>query len=158
MKLEKVLPFIKSRLTLNEETGCMDFRGCDNGSGYGIVDISEGGKRICRVMVHRAIYEEAHGPIAEEVKIRHSCDRTRCCNIDHLLAGSNADNVQDRVERNRSARGSRHGLSKLIEDDVRAIRIAAAHGATREELAKEYKVNPRNIDFIVERVTWSHVQ
>jgi hypothetical protein len=45
-----------------------------------------------------------HGPIAEGVVIRHSCDNRPCCEPLHLLSGTHADNVQDRVARGRTAR------------------------------------------------------
>lgn len=41
---------------------------------------------------------------------RHRCDRMPCCCPDHLLWGSQADNVMDRVVRGRTAVGERNGF------------------------------------------------
>lgn len=50
---------------------------------------------------HRVVWEHHNGPIPEGVEIRHSCDNPPCCNIEHLLLGTHADNVHDMFERGR---------------------------------------------------------
>lgn len=47
---------------------------------------------------HRLAYYLAHGPIPDGTIIRHSCDNPPCCEWQHLLAGTHADNVRDRAE------------------------------------------------------------
>lgn len=59
-------------------------------------------------LAHRWAYEQFVGPLYEGCVIRHSCDEPLCVNPDHLLIGSQADNVADRVARGRSARGPRN--------------------------------------------------
>lgn len=53
---------------------------------------------------------------------RHTCDNPACCRPDHLVVGTQADNVRDRVERGRSALGRGNGRNVLSENDVFAVR------------------------------------
>ena len=47
---------------------------------------------------HRAVYEDAHGPIeSSDLFVCHACDNPRCINIDHLFLGSNSVNILDAV-------------------------------------------------------------
>ena len=127
-----------------------------------------------RQSVARWILESTTGEVGEVA--RHRCDRMPCCNPDHLLWGTQADNVRDQFEHGRRtpgdpsawksrrvnrphrlARGESHGLAKLTEDQVRAIREAHLGGATIYRLAKDYGVTKRSIQQIVRRVTWTHV-
>lgn len=55
-----------------------------------------------RTSVHRAAYEATHGPIPKGMVCRHTCDNASCVNPDHLLVGTQADNVRDMWERNRA--------------------------------------------------------
>ena len=48
----------------------------------------------------------AHGYVPEVV--RHACDNPPCCNPLHLLGGTHADNVADKVRRGRVPRGETH--------------------------------------------------
>jgi IS30 family transposase len=56
-----------------------------------------------------------------------------------------------------AARGSRHGLAKLTEHQVRMIRAAARSGVPQTELARGYGVAGSTISRIVARGTWIHV-
>jgi hypothetical protein len=46
---------------------------------YGRFDI--GGERF---LVHRVAYEQAKGPIADDMILHHLCDNVLCCNVNHL--------------------------------------------------------------------------
>ena len=52
--------------------------------------------------LHRLMWE-AHNaePIPEGMVVRHTCDNTRCCNPNHLVIGTQQENVDDMYERGR---------------------------------------------------------
>ncbi len=106
------------------------------------------------VRLHRFVYEERYGEIPNELVVRHKCDNPNCINPEHLEIGTHADNIRDRVERNRSARGSNHGRAKLTEDNVRYIRNT---NETTYFLAKEFDVDRKTIRNIRQFKTWKHV-
>lgn len=67
-----------------------------NDDGYGIVSV-EGEDYFA----HRAVFMLVGGPIDSGLVVRHSCDNPRCINPAHLLLGTQADNVQDSIDRGR---------------------------------------------------------
>ena len=124
--------------------------------GYGKV----GARRAMR-KAHREAYEAVHGPgSADGLVVRHRCDTPPCCNPDHLVIGTQADNVRDKMDRGRQARGETNGSAKLTEADVRTIRAeyvprSRTHGT--RALARKYGVAPSLISMIANRERWGHV-
>lgn len=91
--------------------------------------------------------------------VRHKCDNPICCNPDHLLLGTQLENIQDRDKRGRTSKGEHRYNSKLTEKEVREIRkkyIPRKYGLPR--LAKEYGVDFTTIDAIIKRRGWKHVK
>lgn len=48
--------------------------------------------------LHRAIYEQTYGKLEKGLVVRHLCNNRRCININHLAAGTQAENIQDSVK------------------------------------------------------------
>lgn len=75
------------------------------------------GKLTCnrrQRQAHAASWEAHNGrPVPDGLVVRHRCDVSLCVNPNHLLIGTQADNINDRDSRGRTARGDRHGRSKL---------------------------------------------
>lgn len=118
---------------------------------FGHVNLKRDGKTV---YAHRIAYEENHGEIPDGMVIRHKCDNSSCINPEHLEIGTHDDNVKDRVKRNRSASGSKHGRSKITEKDVPIIYHSTK---SQTELEKEYGVDRKTIYGIKNRKTWKHV-
>ena len=67
--------------------------------GYGCLRL--GGKLH---FAHRLAWQAKHGPIPDGLVLRHRCNVRRCCNPDHLVPGTRAENNADqKVERLRLA-------------------------------------------------------
>lgn len=82
-------------------SGCWIWmRGCTS-SGYGVVYLEHHTPKYA----HRASYEKHIGPIPPGLHILHTCDIPSCINPAHLYAGTNQDNIRDRMIRGRSKGG-----------------------------------------------------
>ncbi len=57
---------------------------------------------------HVWAWEVKHGPIPPGKQVLHYCDVRACINTEHLFLGTNADNVADKVQKGRQAKGSAH--------------------------------------------------
>lgn len=96
----------------------------------------------------------------------HHCDEPACVRPDHLYWGLHADNMRDRMERGRTARGDRmphqrihgsaHPRARVTEDDVVAIR-AAYRPRLGGELMRRYGLSQAALWRIVNRRSWRHV-
>ena len=94
------LPTVEERFWSHVVTmpnGCMEWSGRVDRKGYGRVTVN--GKHLA---AHRFAWELANGPIPDGLHIRHFvCDNPPCCNPEHLLPGTHADNMADMVAKGR---------------------------------------------------------
>lgn len=94
------------------ESGCWLWLASLNNQGYG---------HFNEKYAHRVSFEITNGPIPDGLIVRHKCDVSCCVNPDHLLIGTQKENMQDAVNRGRIAKGEklpqyRHGkYSKYTE-------------------------------------------
>ena len=137
--------------------GCIEWEGATTPRGYGKFTRKVGHRKYKTIAAHRDVYEKNVGPIPEGMVIRHSCDNPRCINIDHLLIGTQKENVKDREDRKRGnpPTGTRNTNAKLDDDKVRAIRLRSDESVSK--LAKEFGVTRRVIYLVIKRDAWSHV-
>jgi hypothetical protein len=137
--------------------GCWSWTGGTNGVGYGALGIRLGPDQWEKVSAHRFSWSLAHGEIEPGVFVCHRCDNPRCVNPAHLFLGTHADNMRDRMERGRQARGERHGHSKLKPADVVLIRNERAAGTTAAALAERFGVSGPCVSRICTGKTWSYI-
>jgi hypothetical protein len=102
------------------ESGCWIWMSTIHESGYGRVCL---GKKP--FLAHRASYEEKYGKIPNGLMALHSCDVKSCVNPDHIFVGTQQDNMNDKVRKNRQAKGISHGNAKLTEDQAREIKFSS---------------------------------
>lgn len=136
-------------------TACWPYIGKIGTKGYGQHFI--GDKEIA---AHRAVWVLANGemPLLTDDKptcVLHKCDNPPCCNPSHLFLGSNRDNVDDMIAKNRQAKGENSGRAKLTEDAVVAILGA---DETSKVLADRFGVAQTTIHNVRLRRTWAHVK
>lgn len=146
---------LKERLErkLKKQGSCLVWTGSTDRWGYG--KIGSLGKTKG---THVVAYELAKGPIPKGKQVRHSCDNPPCCNPAHLLLGTNRDNVNDRTERGRGARGSTHADAKLTEKQVKELREKWSTGKyTQKALGAEYGVKQSLVSQLVNRKVWKHI-
>lgn len=85
--------------------------------------------------------------------LRHACDNPLCCNPDHLLTGTQQDNINDKVARGRQAKGEAHGMSKLTTKQVERMRALRNCGWTLARLASEFDTSQSNVSSICRHLT-----
>lgn len=105
-------------------------------------------------MAHRLAYFLSNGKLHPDDVVRHTCDTPSCCNPKHLIIGSHADNVADRVSRGRSASGTRNGRSKLTEQQVLKIFHDTRSSTV---IANEYGVDGSIVRLIKKKKIWKSV-
>jgi hypothetical protein len=115
------------------------------------------GKKIVRT--HRFAYEHFVGSIPDNLCVLHKCDNPSCVRPDHLFLGTNKDNVDDKLSKDRHPRGQDTVLAKLTDQDVKEIKqkLKFPYIGINNDLAKEYGVNNRTISGIKTGRSWSHV-
>jgi hypothetical protein len=89
---------LKRRL-IRQPNGCLEWAGyiCSQ-TGYGKIANTPGAP----ISVHVAVWIVQVGPVPAGLVVRHKCDNRACGDIDHLLVGTQADNVRDMVSRGRT--------------------------------------------------------
>ena len=118
---------ILARAVENTETGCWEYGGYRNRQGYG----TNGGRTA-----HSVVSERWYGPPPfPGAAALHSCDNPSCVNPEHLRWGSQLENMRDMVSRDRQARGTTNGRSKLTEAQVLDI---YSDSRTQSVIAAEY--------------------
>jgi hypothetical protein len=139
---------------------CWEWSGFRDGAGYGALHVTGRPLRAPRVS-----WELHFGPIPDDLWVCHHCDNPPCVRPDHLFLGTASVNVQDMVAKGRNATGAftgmnagaTHGMAKLNEDDVRAIRLRAKCGERLKNIARDFRVHRSTIGLIVNRKAWTHI-
>lgn len=102
-ELSDLSPTLEERLHAASKplpNGCIEYTGTKYSSGYGVI---YGGPAVAgRVLrAHRVAYFFHHGEWPSIC--RHTCDNPSCVNPEHLVDGSQADNIKDMWGRGRAA-------------------------------------------------------
>lgn len=134
---------ILSHITKNDTTNCWEWNGFRNANGYGLFWLNGKQQRV-----HKFSLERKLGRKFEQFELtRHMCHNPCCCNPDHLEVGTQADNIQDKVDADRQLKGEDNGASKLTNEQVNEIR--AYQGVlTRKELAEIYGIHTVHVSRI----------
>lgn len=109
---------------------------------------------------HRTAWELTFGKIPDGLCVRHTCDNPACCRPDHLVLGTQADNVQDMIDRgrDRKALGVDNGRAKLNPQKVRRLRRLRASGLSLKKIALIFGINDKTVWAVVSGKTWKHVK
>jgi hypothetical protein len=138
---------------------CWNWTGKFSEKGYGAMRYH--GRRI---LVHRAAWELANGPIPPDLCVLHRCDNPACVRPDHLWLGTRTDNNKDMTAKGRHAHvgvpSEKCHTCKLTIAQVREIRAIYATPEKHPsfaEVAKRFGVHATNIGNIIAFRTWKHV-
>jgi hypothetical protein len=93
------------------------------------------------------------------LQINHRCGNRRCCNPDHLYAGTQKQNHADSVQHGTSSspprrQGGQNGFAKLVEYQVVEIKARLGNGEKQKRLAEEFNVSISAIHLIKKGRNW----
>lgn len=114
------------------------------------------------LLAHRVAYCEANNLNIGDIKgkvVRHTCDNPRCVNPDHLLIGTQQDNMNDMYGRGRTmkATGEFNGQAKLTKEDVLYIREHCVKGCRERgtaALARFYGIDQSQVSRVLSGQHW----
>lgn len=142
---ERIMNFIN----IKEENECWEFVGSKNKDGYGRIGISNGKTESA----HRVMFKINKGDIPKDMVVMHICDNTSCCNPNHLILGTQNDNIQDMINKGRFVQ--RNTPYKLTEEQMNEIRNKyTGKRGEKVKLAKEYNVVITTITNILNNKSW----
>lgn len=130
---------------------CWLWNGAKTTGGYGICTIE--GKNHS---AHKQSWEWANEKkVPPGQVLLHSCDTKNCINPKHLSPGTQVSNVEDRVQKDRSAKGKDNGRARLSHKDVKKIKKLRTEGWTEGSIAKLFGVGRSTISNILHNRTWN---
>jgi hypothetical protein len=136
-------------------TPCWLWTGGKKSNGYGVL-----GNLGKLVHVHRLSYQLHYGDLPMgKPHVCHHCDNPACVNPEHLFAGDDRDNGEDRANKGRNVipdnNGAKNPAAILTAEKVLAIRARhdGKHGSI-SRLAREFGVDRTTVSLIVKRKTW----
>ncbi|OUE39401.1 hypothetical protein BZY94_30960 [Burkholderia territorii] len=147
-----------SKVDVRSDEDCWNWIACTDDSGYGLIRIKQ------KKRAHRISYEIHNGELTDGAHVLHRCDNRLCVNPKHLFLGTNADNVADKVNKGRQAKGGaigtrmcgeRQGSAKLNSQKVAEIFRLRLLGTTLREIAEIVGVRSEaTISDVLNGKTW----
>jgi hypothetical protein len=144
----------RSRVPVGDKDACWEWAGRRDRNGYGNI-----WRHGISKLAHRIAYEFAFGVKPEKgFVVMHKCDNPSCCNPNHLVLGTQAENNKDRAAKGRTKTrmlpGEAHPSAKITEDAVRDIRT----GGPAKIHMDRYGVSESLVFQIRSRTIWTHVK
>ena len=132
------------------EDKCWPWLGAFDKDGYGQIWNGYTGKmeRAHRVSARLHLGDETGKVVC------HKCDNPQCTNPNHLFFGTHLDNQNDKVAKQRHAKGESQGNAKLTEDDVAEIR--ARINENYRDICKDFQLAPSTVYRIWNGQSWAH--
>ena len=128
---------------------CWEWQELLDGKGYGILSANHNNFYAHRISAHLA------GMDIDNKAVCHKCDNPKCVNPDHLWAGTLQQNNEDKLNKNRQAKGKDFGMrkSKLTQEDVDYIRDNYYQKNCRvsnaKQLASKFNVHTDTISNVI---------
>jgi len=126
------------------ESNCILTTHWINAKGYG--QIKRAGVKMTH---HRWVYCQHHKISLDSIagkQVMHTCDTPACINPEHLVLGTNQDNVTDKMTKGRFVAYTRHKV--LTPEQVEQVKHAWKT-QTQTAIAKAFGVNQKIISKII---------
>jgi transposase len=141
-------------MNVRKEENCWLWHGAKDRDGYGVFKGEHDG--IVYTKAHRYSFVIHKGPIVTGLSVCHTCDVPSCVNPAHLVVGSTAFNMADKMAKGRHVAkfGAAQPRAILTEEQARAI---LTDPRSHSQIAAEYGVAAQTISSLKTRVSWSHL-
>lgn len=117
--------------------------------------VIEGRKR--RHFIHTLVLTHFRGPKPRGLVCRHCDGNNQNNRIENLCWGTQAENLRDRARHGTDNKGSRHGMSKLSDEEAGAIYALKNTGISGYEVARRFHVVNQTVYSIWNGQRWGHV-
>lgn len=128
--------YIQERVVITD-SGCWEWQNCTDRLGYGQVSRLSSGESLA----HRLSYRIFKGSV-DGLVIRHTCDNPPCCNPDHLLGGTQGDNLYDAVQKGRLVYQKAFKVTEAYAAGIKRYLIA---GVPQRTIAKLYNISESHL-------------
>lgn len=150
------LAYLYRRISQDEKTGCWNWLQSVGSHGYGNAYWN---KKVRTA--HRFSYF-LHKGDPGNLHILHRCGNRRCCNPDHLYAGTDKDNHLDAVKDGTHSppprfKGEEVGNAKLTDRQAAEIKRLLLLGMTATKIAGKYNVSISTVSLINRGRRYAHV-
>jgi hypothetical protein len=122
--------------------GCWEWTASFRGLGYGQIKVNQK-----MLYAHRVSWEMANGPIPDGLCVLHHCDNPPCVNPDHLFLGTQADNMRDKVRKNRQ--GFPWKVAPCHHEEMRKLK---SRGLPPMDIGKAYGLSQSRVYAIISKM------
>lgn len=133
-----------------QPNGCWEWQGVKDHRSYGVLS-GDLGKQFKKAHRWSYWYHKGH---PGDMFVCHSCDNPSCVNPEHLWLGTHQDNNNDRILKDRSIKGEKHGNAKLTDEDVKDIKYSTVDALT---ISKKYNITRQTVYLIRWNKAWKHI-
>ena len=145
------------KVNKKSEQECWEWQAAKTARGYGQLNV-EGIMRYA----HRLSYFLHNEVDTFDLVVMHSCNNPSCVNPNHLVLGTQKQNLQQMYREKRDDNRNRIGIHNkncsFSESEVREIKQLLAEGKfSQRKIAKMYGVTSSTISNISLGKTWSHI-
>ena len=116
-----------------------------------------------KITAHRFSYELHYGKIQnKKLYVCHKCDNRKCVNPDHLFLGTQKENLEDMLSKNRGnypgSPGEKNGraiVSKKIVKEMRKLHKTGKY--TYIDLSKKFNISETQTHRIIKKESWKNI-
>lgn len=140
-------------------SGCWLWEGAVDKNGYDTIRFSIDSVNK-NFFAHRISFIIEHGEIPTNKQINHKCDNKLCISPYHLYAGTQQDNMKDKIGKHRRTYqfGNNSPRRKLIATDAKDIQTRYSNGEKPKSIHKDYSfVGYSTITACCRKQNWKNI-